>query len=106
MLVAAATDTDILLPSRSGASPLDAVDTLLVTRHQRDRVLRLYPHLNCGPSPRAMGFAGVSRPWLLGPHQQRLEVMDLTRFIHGRHDFLHYLSASSLAARIADLVER
>ncbi len=106
VLVAAATDTDILLPSRSGGSPLDAVETLLVTRHQRDRVLRLYPLVDCGPSPRAMGFAGVSRPWLPDPHHQRLEVMDLTRYIRGRHDFLHYLSAAPLAARIANLVER
>lgn len=98
-------DADILLPSRCGGSPLDAVATLLVTRHQRDRVLRLYPHLNRGPSPRAMGLAGVSRPWLLGPHHQRLEVMDLTRCIRGRHDFLNYLSAAPLAARIADRVQ-
>jgi hypothetical protein len=106
VLVAAATDTDILLPGRSGASPLDAVETMLVTRHQRDRVLRLYPHVNRGPSPRALGVAGASRPGLPGSHHQRLEVMDLTRYIRGRHDFLHYVSAAPLSARIAKLVDR
>ena len=104
VLVAAATDAHILLPGRYGGSPLDAVETLLVTRHRRDRVLRLYPRLERGPAPPAMGFAGVACPWLLGPHRQRLEVLDLTQCIRGRHDFLNYLSAPPLAARIADLV--
>ena len=106
VLVAAAADADILLPGRRGGSALDAVETLLVTRHRRDRALRLYPRLYRGPSPQALGFAGVACPWLLGPHRQRLEVMDLTGCIAGRHDFLNYLSASPLAARIAGLVER
>lgn len=101
VLVAAACDADILLRRRTA---LEAAESLLVTLHRGDRVLRLYPHLYRGPSPQALGYAGVARPQLLGPRRHRLEMLDLTRSITGRHDLLHYLSASPLTARLARLV--
>ena len=105
LLVAAAVDSDVLLPGRRGSKALVAAETLLVTRHQGDRVLRWYRHLEPGPSPHALGFAGPACPWLLGEARTRLEVLDLTGCIPGRHDFVHYLSATPLAARLAALVE-
>ncbi len=104
VLVAAAMDADSLLPSRPNGRAIEVVDTLLVTRHQRDRALSLYPRLYPGIGPQAMGRVGVACPQLLGQGMNRLETVDLTACIAGRHDFLHYLSAGPLAARLTSLV--
>ncbi len=103
LLVAGALDADALLPSRHSSGALDAVETLVVTRHRADRALRFYPRLYPGPGPQAMGFVGPVVP-RLDPHGPRVELLDLTAWVAGRHDFLNYLGAPPLAARIADLV--
>lgn len=104
VLVAPAIDADSLRPGRASGKALDAVETLLVTRHQHDRVLRFYPRLYPGPAPHAMGLIGVACPGMLGPHGRRVESIDLTPCTVGRHDFLNYLSAPTVAARLAGLV--
>ena len=104
VLVAPAIDADSLLPGRRSGHALDAVETLLVTLHQRDRVLRFYPRLYRGPAPQAMGRIGVACPEMMGPHRRRVEMIDLTGRTVGRHDFLNYLSAPPVAARLIGLV--
>ena len=104
VLVAPALDADDLLPGRRAGMAIDAVETMLVTHHRRDRALRFYPHLYPRYRPRAMGFVGVACPWMLSQRGGQLQVMDLTTCIAGRHDFLNYLSAPPLAARLVDLV--
>ncbi len=104
VLVAGAMDADALLPTRHSDGALDAVETMVVTRHRGDRALRFYPRLYPGPGPQAMGFVGPLAPRRRDAHGGRLELLDLTAWVAGRHDFLNYLGAPPLAARIADLV--
>ncbi len=103
VLVAAAFDSDALLPGRRYGKALTAVDAMLITHHRADRVLRLYPLLEPGPSAEALGFTGPACPWLLGPARKHLEVLDLTGCISGQHDFPHFLGASPLAMRLVHL---
>jgi len=104
VLAGAAIDAGALRAGRHRHRALDAVREMLVVHHRRDLVLRLYPRIVRGPRPVPIGLVGITCPHLLGEYGNRVDTMDLTGCITGRHYFAHYLHASPLAIRLARLV--
>lgn len=106
MLAGAALDADALRLDDRRNRALDVVQRMIVVHHRRDPVLRFYPPLIPGPRPVPIGLVGITCPRRLGEARDRVETLDLTCCIRGRHYFGHYLDAPSLAASLDGLVFR
>ena len=98
VLVAAAVDSDWLLPGRRNGLALLQVDRMLVTRNQADPVLRWYPLMYHIGGPRAMGYIGPSV--CCGGE---VEVLDVTRAVGRNHEWACYAAVSQLLDEAASV---
>ena len=96
ILVAAAVDSDWLLPGHYHGKALGQLTRLLVTQNCRDTALRWYPAMyHRGGSP-ALGFVGPECCGLEPSECKRMEVLNLTCAAGKTHDWLRYAAISSL----------
>lgn len=101
VLVAAATENNVLESVDAGLSPLGPVDRLLVTSNGCDFTLRFYPRLYPPHGPGALGFTG---PVCVDPGDRRwkkVETIDVACEVGRRHDWDVYRQAGPLMARLA-----
>ena len=97
VLVAAALDSDWLMPGHRNGLALSQVERLLVTRNGHDRVLKWYPLMYGLGGPRAMGHAGPAGC----RDAQKIELLDVSCSVGRDHAFAHYMRASALQRRLA-----
>jgi pimeloyl-ACP methyl ester carboxylesterase len=86
VLMAAAIDADWFA---CHGDTLNLVDQVLVTRNRCDWLLRLYPRLDRGCGPEAMGFTGPCLP----EDGEKVSVVDVGGDFGRRHDMRLYSSA-------------
>ena len=96
MMIAAAMDADWLEPCGPHGLAPSAVERILVVTNDRDRVLKWYSRLYCRHGPEAMGYAGPT-----GAAGGKLEVVDVTCEVGGKHDFDRYQGSASICRRLA-----
>jgi hypothetical protein len=104
-LLAAAVDTDWLLPGHPHGLALTQVDGLLLLNNTRDRILKRY-HVVAGRGATALGRTGL--PWLLLPGQDRqlVQQFDLAALMGREHSLRLLLCNPQTAARLARHVRR
>ncbi len=73
MLIAAALDSEWLLPGGRNGLAFHGIDELLITSNCLDPVLRLYPRMRAAIGPSALGFAGPACPRRLSDAGLRFE---------------------------------
>jgi len=100
VLVAAALDSDWLLPGRRNGLALSRLDRVLITRNACDPVLRWYPLMYHRHGPQALGYAGPACPARLGDDRQKLDALDLSCSVGKAHDWVCYFRAPALRARL------
>ncbi len=76
MLVAAALDSDWLLPAHRHGLALGQVERMLVSVNPLDRALHFYPRLYGRGGPEALGSCGPDCPQQLGPQAVKLELVE------------------------------
>lgn len=96
VLVAAALDSDWLLPGRRNGLALSQVERMLITVNHRDRVLRWYPAMRRGRGPWAMGEVGPR----VGRGAEKIERLNVTQAVGRRHDWCRYIASGCLRAAI------
>ena len=101
VLVAAALDSDWLLPGRRNGLALSRLDRVLITRNGCDPVLRWYPLMYHRHGPQALGYAGPACPGRLGDDQQKLDVLGMSCSVGKAHEWICYLRAPALRDRLA-----
>jgi hypothetical protein len=101
VLVAAAADDSVLLPSGSYACALGQVEQMLVTVNPTDNRLKWYRHLDRRGGPDALGLFGPACPDRLGPDEKKLEVLNLRCEVGRDHTWASYVGAPSLRSRLA-----
>jgi hypothetical protein len=100
MLVAAALDSDWLLPDHRNGLALGQVQRMLVSVDPLDRALHFYPRLYGRGGPEALGSCGPDCPQQLGPQAVKLELVDVQCEVGKVHDWTNYASACSLMSRL------
>lgn len=100
MLVAAALDSDWLLPAHRDGLALGQVERMWVSVDPIDRALRFYPRLYGRGGPDALGASGPDCPEQLGPQAAKLELVNVECQVGKVHDWNNYVSASSLVSRL------
>ncbi len=99
--LAAALDSDWLLPGRRNGDALGQVEQLLLTRNLADPILKRY-HWLYGRCPvEALGWAGPACPGGLGAEEAKLEIVDVTCWVGRHHDFRLYAHAAPASCRLA-----
>lgn len=96
VMVAAAVDEGWSPPRAATGGPL--VERLLVTRNERDRVLRLYPLLYRRGGPEALGTVGRPQGRLVAG---RVETWNVASSVGRAHDWQSYSSAPGFADVLA-----
>jgi hypothetical protein len=100
MLVAAALDSDWLLPGHRDGLALGQVERMLVSVDPADRALHFYPRLYGRGGPEALGSCGPDCLQQLGPQAIKIELVDVQCEVGKVHDWDNYASASSLMCRL------
>jgi hypothetical protein len=100
MLVAAALDSDWLLPAHRDGLALGQVERMLVSVDPRDRAMHFYPRLYGRGGPEALGACGPDCPEQLGAQAVKLELVDVQCEVGKVHDWTNYASACSLMSRL------
>jgi hypothetical protein len=100
MLVAAALDSDWLLPAHRDGLALGQVERMLVRVDPVDRALHFYPRLYGRGGPDALGSCGPDCPEQLGPQAMKIELVDVQCEVGKVHDWNNYASAQSLMSRL------
>jgi len=98
VFVAAAIDTDWLVPGHRNGLAMTQLEHLLVTVNSADTGLRFYPLMYGRGGPHAMGFCG---PDCCGCMGDKLELLNLTCEVGRNHDWDVYFCSPSLRARLA-----
>jgi pimeloyl-ACP methyl ester carboxylesterase len=98
MLVAAAEDTDWLLPCAYHGQALSTLERALVTCNPCDRALRFYPRISCGAA--ALGAVGAYCPPTEGDCR-KLETVNVACEVGRKHDWDGYFAASDVQCRLA-----
>lgn len=97
VFVAAAIDTDWLLPGRRLGLAMTQLEHLLVTVNGADPGLRFYPLMYGLGGPHAMGYAGPDCCWCLGG---KLELLDVTCSVGRNHAWDGYFCSTWLRGRL------
>ena len=97
MLLAAAIDSDWLLPGHHNGLALSWTEQMLITRNPCDRVLRWYPRVSRGRGPEAMGFVGP----LLCNGADNVEAVDVSGSVGKSHDVRSYLASAEFRCRLS-----
>jgi hypothetical protein len=90
MLLAAAEDSDWLLPGHRDGMATNQVDRVLITVNSRDPVLKRYPLLYHVGGPQALGFVGPED----GSRCGKLQVIDVTCAVGREHSWDGYFAAT------------
>lgn len=101
MLLAAALDSDWLLPGHRNGDALSQLEQVLVTCNPADAVLKRYHLLYCGGYAQALGFCGPACPGSLGPEQAKLDMVNVSCSVGRTHDFARYFCAGAVQSRLA-----
>lgn len=101
MLVAAALDSEWLLPGGRYGLALGGVDRTMITCNCLDPVLRLYPRLRRDDHSSALGFAGPAAPRQLAEAGLRLETVRMECQVGREHDWQAYLRSPAVDSRLA-----
>jgi hypothetical protein len=99
VLVAAALDSDWLLPGRRNGLALGQLDHVLITGNPCDNALKWYPLLNSLHGPQALGCSGLAAGWPC-VDVAKIEQIDVQDEVGKVHDWARYLRAPSLLARL------
>jgi hypothetical protein len=97
MLLAAAIDSDWLVPGHRDGLALAWVEQMLITRNACDRALRWYPRIAGRRGPEAMGFVGP----LLHDGGKTVEAVDVSGSVGKSHDVRCYLASPEFRCRLA-----
>ena len=97
VLVAAALDADWLMPGRRNGLALLQVENMLITRNNRDWVLRWYPLIDGRGGPKAMGYTGPigCRIW------PNVELVNLRHQVGRSHLWDNYIQCRAIRHRLA-----
>lgn len=101
MLIAAALDSEWLLPGGRNGLAFHGIDELLITTNCLDPVLRLYPRMRRGDRSSALGFAGPACPWRLSDAGLRFESVRVECQVGREHDWCAYLGSPAVDSRLA-----
>jgi hypothetical protein len=101
ILIAAAVDSDWLLPDHYHGKALSQLNRLLVTCNCCDTALRWYPAMYHRRGPPALGFVGPECCGLELADQERMEVLDLSCDAGKTHDWRRYFAVCSLQERLS-----
>lgn len=101
VLLAGAFDNDWLLPRRRYGSALSQVERLLVTRNDRDPVLKFYPLLSRPRGPGAMGYTGPACPARLGQEREKIEIVNVECSVGRSHSSQSYLDSGTVISQLA-----
>ncbi len=97
VFVAAAIDTDWLLPGHRHGLATMQLEHLLVTVNSNDPGLRFYPLMYRVGGPQALGYAG---PACCGCPDEKLELLDVTCSVGRHHGWEFYFCSRGLLARL------
>jgi len=100
VLVAAAMDSDWLLPDRRNGLALSQLDHLLVLQNCSDPVLKFYPLMYGIGGPEALGRTGPACPGRLGDELEKIELLDVSCSVGRNHDWDQYICAPGLRGRL------
>lgn len=102
VLVAAAMDSNALLPNHRNGSTIDGVDRLLITRNRCDRVLKWYPLMTQrGNKQQALGYVGPTCVGCLGQEREKIDIVSTTCSVGKTHKWPAYICSGTLRNRIA-----
>ncbi len=101
MLVAAAADSEWLLPGNRHGLAGRQIDQMMVTRNCCDRVLRFYPRMRPNDSSSALGFAGPTSPGRLAESGLNFETVPVESQVGREHLWHTYLRSSAVRSRLA-----
>jgi hypothetical protein len=101
MLVAAALDSEWLLPGGRHGEATERIGQLMVTRNCCDPVLRLYPRMRRNDRSSALGFAGPYAPQRLAETGLTLEVVPVESQVGRDHLWLSYLRSPAVQSRLS-----
>jgi hypothetical protein len=100
MLVAAALDSEWLLPGSRNGLAAQAMEQMMLTRNCCDPVLRLYPRMRRYDSSSALGFAGPVSPSRLAESGLVLETVPVESQVGRDHSWYAYLRSNAVRSRI------
>jgi hypothetical protein len=100
ILMAAAVDSDWILPGHYEGAALSQLEQVFITVNYSDRVLKRYHWLYRCSNPRALGWAGPSCPACFGPWLAKLEMGDVSRSVGKKHSFFRYIQSAAVVSRL------
>ncbi len=100
MLIAAAVDSEWLLPGSRNEKAPQGIEQMMVTRNCCDPVLRLYPRMRRYDSSSALGFAGPASPKRLAETGLALETVPVESQVGRDHSWYTYLRSSAVRSRL------
>jgi hypothetical protein len=100
MLLAAAADSDWMLPGHEHGIALTQLEKVFLTVNCSDRVLKRYHWLYRCSDPQALGWAGPACPSCLGPWLAKLEMSDVSGSVGRQHDFYRYMQSRAVVSRL------
>jgi hypothetical protein len=101
VLVAAALDSDWLLPGHHQDRAMSQVASLLLVNNGCDALLKRYHVIYCRRScQQALGFTGLATGYLSGDDQGKVSQLDASCQLGRRHWFSGYLDSPHLMARM------
>jgi pimeloyl-ACP methyl ester carboxylesterase len=101
MLVAAALDSEWLLPGNRNGLAGRQVEQMMATRNCCDRVLRFYPRMRRNDSSSALGFAGPASPGRLTESGLAFETVPVESQVGREHLWHRYLGSNAIRSRLA-----
>ncbi|MDD4268532.1 MAG: hypothetical protein PHO07_20735 [Pirellulales bacterium] len=101
MLIAAALDSEWLLPGSRHGLALHGIDQLMITGNCLDPVLRLYPRMRRDDRSTALGFAGPACPRRLSDAGLCFERVRVECQVGRAHDWRAYLDSPAVDSRLA-----
>ena len=101
VLLAAAVDSDWLLPGRLEDRAMSQVSSMLLINNGCDALLKRYHMIYCRRScQQALGYTGLAAGYLAGSDRGKVSQLDAGGVVGRRHLFANYLCSPDLMARM------
>jgi hypothetical protein len=100
VFLAAAFDTDALLPGHQFGQALAQLDHLLISQNPCDPVLHWYPHMYGRRGPQSLGYVGLTASRLRPADQPKVRQINVARFVGKSHHWQDYECSSAMLSRI------
>ncbi|HEX4142570.1 MAG TPA: hypothetical protein VHY91_03395 [Pirellulales bacterium] len=105
VLIAAAADSDWLLPRHARGQALKVVNRMLLVRNSCDKVLRFYHWLyGRGSCAEAVGYIGMGGLAQLGAGQGRIAQFDACCLVGAEHYWANYFASPAVVGRLLPYV--